>query len=194
MFLKITLNNIVRIPPTLFGTNISDAAFSILSDQFNGQIYENIGFIIVVIDVLEVGDGKILHGDACTYHTVKCTVLCYMPELHEIVEGTVVEVVEFGCFVRLGPSDALVHVSQICDDFIQFENMSQRFLGKESNKILTVDDVVRGRVIAVSMGSGRSGKLGLTMRAPFLGKIEWINEEIEKILPELTEEELEVED
>ncbi|MHA1745771.1 MAG: DNA-directed RNA polymerase [Promethearchaeota archaeon] len=194
MFLKITLNNIVRIPPTLFGTNISDAAFSILSDQFNGQIYENIGFIIVVIDVLEVGDGKILHGDACTYHTVKCTVLCYMPELQEIVEGTVVEVVEFGCFVRLGPSDALVHVSQICDDFIQFENMSQRFLGKESNKILTVDDVVRGRVIAVSMGSGRSGKLGLTMRAPFLGKIEWINEEIEKILPELTEEELEVED
>ena len=194
MFLKITLNNIVRIPPTLFGTDISDAAFSILSDQFNGQIYENIGFIIVVIDVLEVGDGKILHGDACTYHTVKCTVLCYMPELHEIVEGTVVEVVEFGCFVRLGPSDALVHVSQICDDFIQFENMSQRFLGKESNKILTVDDVVRGRVIAVSMGSGRSGKLGLTMRAPFLGKIEWINEEIEKILPELTEEELEVED
>jgi DNA-directed RNA polymerase subunit E' len=194
MFLKITLNNIVRIPPTLFGTDISDAAFSILSDQFNGQIYENIGFIIVVIDVLDVGDGKILHGDACTYHTVKCTVLCYMPELHEIVEGTVVEVVEFGCFVRLGPSDALVHVSQICDDFIQFENMSQRFLGKESNKILTVDDVVRGRVIAVSMGSGRSGKLGLTMRAPFLGKIEWINEEIEKILPELTEEELEVED
>lgn len=194
MFLKITINNIVRIPPTLFGTNISDAAFSILSEQFNGQIYENIGFIIVVIDVLDVGDGKILHGDACTYHTVTCTVLCYMPELHEIVEGTVVEVVEFGCFVRLGPSDALVHVSQICDDFIQFENMSQRFLGKESNKILTVDDVVRGRVIAVSMGSGRSGKLGLTMRAPFLGKIEWINEEIEKILPELTEEELEVED
>ena len=130
----------------------------------------------VVIDVLEVGDGKILHGDACTYHNVTCTVLCYMPELHEIVEGTVVEVVEFGCFVRLGPSDALVHVSQICDDFIQFENMSQRFLGKESNKILTVDDVVRGRVIAVSMGSGRSGKLGLTMRAPFLGKIEWIND------------------
>ena len=194
VFLEIKLKNIVRIPPTKFGTDISDAAFFILSEQFNGQIYENIGFIIVVIDVLEVGDGKILHGDACTYHNVTCTVLCYMPELHEIVEGTVVEVVEFGCFVRLGPSDALVHVSQICDDFIQFENMSQRFLGKESNKILTVDDVVRGRVIAVSMGSGRSGKLGLTMRAPFLGKIEWINDEIEKILPELTEEELEVED
>jgi len=57
--------------------------------------------------------------------------------------------------------------------------MNQRFIGKESSKILTVDDMVRGRIIAVSMGTGRSGKLGLTMRQPFLGKIEWLINEIE---------------
>lgn len=180
MYKKITLQHVVRIPPTKFGSNIKEAAFEILSEQFNGQIYENIGFIIAVIDVIgDPKEGKILHGDASTFHLVDFSVLAYLPKLHEIVEGTVVETVEFGAFIRLGPSDGLCHVSQICDDFISFENMNQRFVGKESSKILTVDDMVRGRIIAVSMGTGRSGKLGLTMRQPFLGKIEWIINEIE---------------
>ena len=180
MYKKITLQHIVRIPPTKFASNIKEAAFEILSEQFNGQIYENIGFIIAVIDVIgDPKEGKILHGDASTFHLVDFSVLAYLPKLHEIVEGTVVEAVEFGAFIRLGPSDGLCHVSQICDDFISFENMNQRFIGKESSKILTVDDMVRGRIIAVSMGTGRSGKLGLTMRQPFLGKIEWLINEIE---------------
>lgn len=180
MYKKIVLQHIVRIPPSKFGKNIRDAAFEILSEQFNGQIYENIGFIIAVIEVIDdPQEGKILHGDASTFHLVNFSVLSYLPELHEIVEGTVVEVVEFGAFVRLGPSDGLCHVSQICDDYITYENMNQRFIGKESKKILLVDDTVRGRIIAVSMGTGRSGKLGLTMRQPFLGKIDWILDEIE---------------
>lgn len=194
MYKQLLLEHIVKIPPTKFGEDIQDAAFEILSEQFNGQIIEHIGFIIVCIDVIELKEGKILHGDPSTYHPCKFTVLCYMPELHEIVEGTVVEVVEFGAFIRLGPSDGLCHVSQITDDFISFENMNQRFIGKESNKILTVDDMVRGRIIAVSMGSGRSGKLGLTMRQPFLGKIDWIAQEIEGEDGDIAGANLEVED
>ncbi len=194
MYKELSLQHVVKIPPKKFGEDIKDAAFEILSEQFNGQIIENIGFFVVVIDVIELGDGKLLHGDPSTYHSCKFSVLCYMPELHEIIEGTVVEVVEFGAFIRLGPSDGLCHVSQICDDFISYENMNQRFMGKESNKMLTVDDMVRGRVIAVSMGSGRSGKLGITMRQPFLGKMEWISEELEKVAGEAVEDSLEVED
>lgn len=194
MYKQLTLSHVVRIPPTKFGEDINDAAFELLSEQFNGQIHEKIGFIIVVVDVVELGDGKILHGDPATYHPVTFSVLVYSPEMHEVVEGTVVEVVEFGAFIRLGPSDGLCHVSQITDDFIVYENMNQRFMGKESNKMLCVDDVVRGRIIAVSMGSGRSGKLGLTMRQPYLGKLEWIFEEIEGEVDESKGSDLEISD
>jgi len=180
MYKTMVVEHVVRIPPQHFGENIQDAAFAILSDQFNGQILENIGFVIVVIDVISIESGKLLHGDPATYHPVKFSILVFTPELHEVIEGNVVEVVEFGAFIRLGPSDGLCHVSQITDDFITFENMSQRFSGKETNKSLTVDDHVRARIIAVSMGSGRSGKLGLTMRQPYLGKIEWIQADLDK--------------
>jgi len=70
-------------------------------------------------------------------------------------------------------------VSQICDDYISYEQVGNRFIGKETGKILEVNDVVKARIIAVSLGTGRSGKLGLTMRQKFLGKEEWIQSDLE---------------
>ena len=95
-----------------------------------------------------------------------------------MVEGEIVEIVDFGAFIRLGPLDGLVHVSQICDDYISYEQVCNRFIGKETGKQLEVNDKVRARIIAVSLGTGRSGKLGLTMRQPFLGKEEWIADDV----------------
>ncbi|MFX1410110.1 MAG: S1 RNA-binding domain-containing protein, partial [Promethearchaeota archaeon] len=109
-------------------------------------------------------------------------ILTFKPTVGEVVEGIIVEIVDFGSFCRLGPLDGLVHVSQICDDYISYEQVGNRFIGKETGKILEVNDTVRARIIAVSLGTGRSGKLGLTMRQKFLGKEEWIQSDIEEEL------------
>ena len=72
-------------------------------------------------------------------------------------------------------------IESILNHKLTFENVGEVFRGSDSGKVLEVDDHVRARVIAVSVASGRSGKLGLTMRQPFLGKIEWIENEIAEI-------------
>lgn len=131
------------------------------------------------MDVVNVGPGIIIPGNANTFHEVEFSVLTFKPMISEVVEGEVVEIVDFGAFIRLGPLDGLVHVSQICDDYISYEQVGNRFIGKETGKILEVNDPVRAKIIAVSMGTGRSGKLGLTMRQKFLGKPEWIEADIE---------------
>jgi len=128
---------------------------------------------------VDVGPGIIIPGNANTFHEVEFTILSFKPTISEVVEGEVVEIVDFGSFVRLGPLDGLVHVSQICDDYISYEQVGNRFIGKETGKILEVNDVVRAKIIAVSLGTGRSGKLGLTMRQRFLGKEDWIEQDIE---------------
>jgi len=134
------------------------------------------------VDVLEVGTGIIIPGNANTFHEVIFTILTFKPTISEVVEGDIVEIVDFGAFIRLGPLDGLVHVSQICDDYISYEQVGNRFIGKETGKILETNDKVRARIIAVSLGTGRSGKLGLTMRQRFLGKDDWIEEDIEEEL------------
>jgi len=174
MFIIYTLRGKIEIPPFLFDQEKTVSARIILSEDYEGIITRDYGFIIAVVDVLDVGPGIIIPGNANTFHEVEFTILTFKPSISEVIEGDVVEIVDFGSFIRMGPLDGLVHVSQICDDYISYEQVSNRFIGKETGKILEVNDQVRAKIIAVSLGTGRSGKLGLTMRQKFLGKNEWI--------------------
>lgn len=178
MFKLFTISGKIEIPPFLFDQEKTVSARIILSEDYEGIITREYGFIIAVVDVLEVGLGIIIPGNANTFHEVIFTILAFKPTISEVVEGDIVEIVDFGAFIRLGPLDGLVHVSQICDDYISYEQVGNRFIGKETGKILEVNDKVRARIIAVSLGTGRSGKLGLTMRQRFLGKDEWIEDDV----------------
>jgi DNA-directed RNA polymerase subunit E' len=180
MFKLFTISGKIEIPPFLFDQEKTVSARIILSEDYEGIITRDYGFIIAVVDVLNVGKGIIIPGNANTFHEVEFTILTFKPTVSEVVEGTVVEIVDFGSFIRLGPLDGLVHVSQICDDYISYEQVGNRFIGKETGKILEVNDQVRAKIIAVSLGTGRSGKLGLTMRQKFLGKGDWIENDIEE--------------
>jgi len=50
---------------------------------------------------------------------------------------------------------------------------------KESGRSINVGDRLRTRIVAVSLNERepRDSKIGLTMRQPALGKLEWIEEE-----------------
>ena len=170
----------MEIPPFLFDQPKTTSSRIILSEEYEGIITRDYGFIVAIVEILSVGPGIIIPGNANTFHQVEFTVLSFKPSLGEVVEGDIVELVDFGAFCRLGPLDGLVHVSQICDDYISYEQVGNRFIGKETGKILEVNNEVRAKVIAVSLGTGRSGKLGLTMRQKFLGKMEWIAADVEE--------------
>lgn len=61
-------------------------------------------------------------------------------------------------------------------------------MGKETKRKITVGDKVRVRITAVSISRGAGfGKIGVTARQPFLGKLEWINEDLEKLRGEIEE-------
>ncbi len=171
----------MEIAPDLFGLPKEESAYEILSRQYHGLLDPELGFIIAICDIIDVGPGKIIHGSGGTFHPVTFTVLTYTPMMHEVVEGEVVELVDFGAFIRLGPSDGLCHITQISQDKLNFENVNARFTSAETGRSLEVGDLVRSRVIVVSVGSGRSGKIGLTMRQPFLGKIDYIQDELDEI-------------
>jgi DNA-directed RNA polymerase subunit E' len=135
-----------------------------------------------VIEVKVNPIGKIIPGDGAAYHKVNFSLLTFYPKIQEIVEGEVVEIADFGAFVRIGPIDALLHVSQLLDDFISYDEKQGVLLGKESKRKLASGDQVRVRITAVSLGrAGSSGKIGVTARQPFLGKLEWIDYDLQKM-------------
>ena len=189
MFNKITLRDTIRIDPTRFGHPLEDAAFEELRSKYEGLVDEELGYVISVIDIEVNPVGRILPGDGGTHHPVIFTILTFYPELQEVIEGEVVEVADFGTFLRIGPVDALLHVSQLMDDFISYDERQGILLGRESGRTISRGDTFRVRIVAVSFPKGRSsGKIGVTARQPYLGKIEWITEEVSETVKPVEED------
>jgi len=187
MFKLIELQDTIRIPPETFGNPLEKVSREQVKAKYEGVVDEELGYVIAVTRVKVSPVGKIIPGDGATYHKVSFSLLAFYPVIQEIVEGDVVEIADFGAFVRIGPVDALLHVSQLMDDYISFDEKQGVLLGKETKRTLAAGDQVRVRVTAVSLGrAGSSGKIGVTGRQPFLGKLEWIRQDVAK--PEETSE------
>lgn len=188
MYKNSTIEDTVRIPPKRFGEELKDVLVSELDNTIAGKVDKTIGIIIAPIEVTRVGEGKMILGDGAYYYDTEFKAVTYQPLLHEVVEGEVTEITEFGAFVRFGPIEGLIHVSQLAEDFMSYDSKSHCFIGKESKKTLKVADQVRARIVTVSLKDRiQDSKIGLTMRQPYLGKLEWLAEEKEKKLKDAKE-------
>ena len=179
MFSVSTLVDIVRIPPSLFGTTLKKAAENILKSKYESMINQDLGYIIMIMGAKVNPLGKMIPGDGGTFHRVEFQALTFYPKLQEIVNGELVDITDFGAFVRIGPTDALLHLSQVMDDYLKSDVASGMIVANQSGKTLKVGSTIRARITAVSLGKAASmGKIGITCRQPFLGADDWIADEI----------------
>ena len=176
MYYKVRVEDTIRIPPNKFSENLDEVVTNIVQKTFEGTMRRNHGVIVVTDNVEPLGPGIVIHGDGAMYQKVSFDALTFKPELQEVIDAVVCEIVEFGAFCHIGPLDALVHMSQIMNDYVEVDAENELITGKEKKLTLKTGDVVRARVVAVSLNelSPRESKSGLTMRQPALGSHEWI--------------------
>ena len=181
MYKILTVEDTVRVPPKRFDEDLKAAIVSEFGNMVAGRIDKTIGIILAVVNVDEISEGKIIMGDGAIYYNATFDILAYQPLISEVVEGSVTEITEFGAFINFGPMDGLVHVSQITEDFMSCDQKNAALIGKETKKILQQGDKVRARIVTVSLKNRFSdSKIGLTMRQPYLGKLEWLEDDRKK--------------
>ncbi len=176
MYKMLTVEDKIRVPPSKFGLGSEKAIKASLDERWEGTVDKMLGIVISVINIDSVGEGKIIAGDGAIHYPVKFKVAVYQPEMYEVVKGQVIDVTEFGVFVRVGPVDGMVHVSQLMDDFVSYDAKNSTFVGRDSKRILKEGDTVIARIVSVSMGPDRQYKIGLTTRQQGLGSVTWSKE------------------
>ncbi|MDD1751437.1 MAG: DNA-directed RNA polymerase [Methanothrix sp.] len=176
MYKRMKLEGVAKIEPDQMGEPLEAAVDKALRDKYEAVVDKTLGTVVAVLGADDIGEGNILPGDGAVYYQVTFNALIFKPEMQEIIEGEVVEIVKFGAFLSLGPFDGLLHVSQITNEYISYDEKNARLVSKESNKSLGEGDKVRARVIAVSLNEKepRESKIGLTMRQTGLGRLEWL--------------------
>jgi DNA-directed RNA polymerase subunit E' len=178
MYANIRAIDVVRVPPERLGDDLQVVVKEMLQDRLEGRMDKRIGMFIAILDVVDIKGGRIMIGDAGVYYETFFDALVFRPKMQEIVEGSVVEIVEFGAFVEIGPLDGLLHISQITDEYISYDEKGAKLVTKDTSRTLGEGDKVRARIVAISLNERDPGdsKIGLTMRQPGLGKLEWIEE------------------
>lgn len=179
MFYKIKVKDFVRVPPSMFGDSKKDAVLKNIRSSYDNYISKELGFVIGIFDVEETKDGVIVPGDGAGFYEAEFNLLCFKPEMNEVVYGKIRDIVDFGAFMEIGATEGMVHISQSMDDFVSFSK-DKVLQGKKGGKNLKVSDKCKARIIAVSYKDIGNPKIGLTMRQEGLGKLEWLEKAEEK--------------
>jgi DNA-directed RNA polymerase subunit E' len=175
MFYLTEVEDYVRVEPKLFGLPTTEAVEKQLKEIYENYYDKKLGKVVLVIDVLEVREGVIIPGDGAAYYNSKFKLLTWKPELQELVYGIISEITNFGAFIDMGAMRGMIHISQTMDDYVSFSKANS-LLGKSTKRSLKQGDLCIARIVALSH-KGDDPKIGLTMRQPGLGKLEWIKED-----------------
>jgi DNA-directed RNA polymerase subunit E' len=179
MFYLMKLEDYVRVEPKLFGLSTMDAVKKQLNEIYADFYSKELGKVIGVLAVEKVEEGIIIPGDGAAYYKSLFKIICWKPEIHELVFAKVEAIEAFGAVLNLGVMNGMVHISQTMEDYVNF-NKAGSLSGKNSKKTLKVKDEVLARIVAISQRHGEI-KIGLTMRQPGLGKLEWLEDEKRKL-------------
>ncbi|MEZ3142679.1 DNA-directed RNA polymerase [Halobaculum sp. MBLA0143] len=176
MYKRVRLKDTVEVPPEHLADVTPQRVKELLQDKLEGRLDEDAGSVVSVVEVHDIGQGSVLPSRPGVYYEAEFDALTFDPEMQEVVDGSVVEVVEFGAFVGIGPVDGLLHVSQISDEYLAYDGENQQLASTESNRTLGVGDDVRVRIVTKSIDERdpRDSKIGLTAKQPGLGKHEWL--------------------
>ena len=175
MFYLTEVRDHIRVEPKLFGLPTMEAVDQQLRETYADYYDKELGKVVSVIDVLGVGGGVIIPGDGAAYYETTFRLLVWKPEMHELVYGTIAEIASFGAFIDMGVMRGMIHISQTMEDYVSFSK-TNTLSGKSTKRSLKQGDMCMARIVAISH-KGDEPKIGLTMRQPGLGKIEWIKED-----------------
>ena len=179
MFYKTQIKDHIRVPPELFELPVEEAVIQRVKKDYEGYISKELGIVIDVSKVIEIGEGIIIPGDGASYYNTTFELITFKPELQEVLLGRIKDIADFGAFINIGPIEGMIHISQTMDDFVSFSK-DKALLGKDSKRSLKIGDKCFARVIAISYKDITNPKLGLTMRQHGLGRLDWIEEEEQK--------------
>jgi DNA-directed RNA polymerase subunit E' len=182
MYKVLTIADTVRVPPSYFTMELGTAILKILQEKYERRMDLDNGVVLKIWNIHDITGGKVVLGDGAAYYDVKYNVLTFMPEIHEVVEGEVSEVMDFGVFINIGPFDGLVHLSQIANDFINFDKKSGSLILRGTKQHLKKGDIVRARIVSVSLKPTiPETKIAMTMKGDGLGSVSWLYEEDKKV-------------
>ena len=74
-----TIEDTVRVPPNMFDMPFEEVTATILNKQYVGKLDKKLGILVMVTEVIDHNEGKVVIGDGAAFYHVKFNALFYKP-------------------------------------------------------------------------------------------------------------------
>ena len=123
MIKDIIITEQITIPPKLLNDKLMSTIEAIFSKKIVGRCDDNIGYIMELIQILNIKGGNIIGDNANVIYDVSGKVKSFMIDKDEIINAIVTKIDNKGLFAQAGPFQIYVSVSKISSTY-HFENGS----------------------------------------------------------------------
>lgn len=107
MFVLAKFKDIIRVSPQLLGQPIEDVLADELNKRFANKVVLNVGLVICLNDIVEVGESTIYCGDGAIHTKCVYRMVVFRPAIGEIICGTLRSSSKEGLSVSLGFFDSI---------------------------------------------------------------------------------------
>ncbi|KAL7423367.1 DNA-directed RNA polymerase II subunit [Cryptotrichosporon argae] len=169
MFFLRQLSHTILLHPSYFGAQLEEFLRTKLYEDVEGTCSSKYGYIISVVTITDIGEGKILPstGQAsfkCTY-----TAIVMKPFKGEVIDGKVSSVNKMGFFAMVGPLQVFVSSHLVHSD-MKFDPHASPPCYRSADEVIQKDTKVRMQVVGCRIEATDIFAIG-TIKKDFLGQI-----------------------
>jgi DNA-directed RNA polymerase II subunit RPB7 len=169
MFFAMEFQQAIVMPPNSLNKNLKALLNAKLIEKVQGSVSEKYGYIILVISVGDISNGKILNTSGDVLFMVSYTAIVLKPFVGEVVDGVIEKIDKYGIHVSVGPMRVFISYAKFPPDF-EFREDLNIYESKKVNDKLKIDSEVRLRIMGVQYEDNDFHPTG-TMNEDYLGPL-----------------------
>lgn len=171
MFFLRELSHTILLHPSYFGAQLEDYLKQKLYEDVEGTCSGKHGYIVSVIQINSIGEGKILPSTGQARFRCWYTAVVMKPFKGEVVDGKVVNVNKMGFFAMVGPLQVFVSSHLVQPDMKFDPNASPAcYRSASSDEIIQPDTKVRMQLVGCRVEANDIFAIG-TIKKDYLGQL-----------------------
>ncbi|KAL6230413.1 RNA polymerase Rpb7 [Aspergillus navahoensis] len=126
MFFLKEETKVITLHPSYFGPNVREYLINRLNEEEEGRCTGD-HFVICVMDMVDIGEGRVLPGNGQAEYTIKYRAIIWKPFRGETVDALVTSVKPTGIFTLAGPLSVFI-ARKVCCSWLLSRLLSCKML------------------------------------------------------------------
>ncbi|KAL1408156.1 DNA-directed RNA polymerase II subunit [Vanrija albida] len=170
MFFLRQLTHTILLHPSYFGAQLEEYLRQKLYEDVEGTCSGKYGYIISVVTINDIGEGKIMPSTGQAKFKCSYTAIVMKPFKGEVVDGKVINVNKMGFFAMVGPLQVFVSSHLVHAD-MKFDPNASPQCYRSNDEVIQKDTRVRMEIVGCRIEANDIFAIG-TIKKDYLGQIQ----------------------